>query len=101
MKKRPEVQNAGFLKKLVDNRFTLPTNAYALLIQGLNTTMTPQGNPYWTQRYYWLAEQVMAGTNYGDMGEPMIEGDWQYLERLINPPVDKFLIAEENKEFIC
>lgn len=100
MRNRPEIQNISYLKALVESRHKLPSNAYSLLIYGINTARTPQGNAYWVKRYYWLAAQVIPTSNYDGLCEPMSEEDWGYLNRLANPPVDDFLTSEENKEFI-
>lgn len=79
-----------------------PSLRYMGLHAGVDLRHTEQGYDYWMSRYYWLAEQDVLGyknNGHAHITIPMSEEDWAYL-RSLDTPVDAFLEAPENKEFL-
>lgn len=107
--RRNLIKNQKSYEDLMSNPFDTPVapgifdykvKRYTGLLAGIHTNRTEQGHAYWVRRYYWLAEQDLDNYQSGGHSTPMSEEDWSYL-RSLQPPVDPFVEAEENKEFIA
>lgn len=100
--KRKLIKDRKYYKGLFTPRDKVPKNIpstrYYGLYHGIDLQKTEQGYEYWLKRYFWLAEQDIPGAKYSN-SEPISEDDWAYL-RSLDAPVDAFLEAPENKEFV-